>query len=1038
MSMKLSSWAIRRPIPTIVLFIVLAVAGWGAFLQLPINANPRVEFPIVTVAIAQTGTAPADLEHAVTQPVERAVSGLAGVRHITSTVGDGMSVTTVEFQLGVDPQRAVSDVREAVTQNRANLPQSIEEPIVSRVDVEGGAMLNYALKADGRSLVDQSWFVDETLSRELLAVPGVQRVQRLGGVNREIRVTLLPAQLEARGVTADQVNAQLVRTSVDVAGGRAVLAGSEQSIRTLGGAASVDALAATPIALADGRWARLSDLATVSDGASDERARARFDGNEVVGFAVFRAKGSSDTTVAAGVQAALERVQRAHPGIEIREVTSMVDYTLASYNATMATLIEGAVLTVLVVFFFLRSWRATLVAAVALPLSILPTFAVMSWFGYTLNSITLLALTLVIGILVDDAIVEIENIERHLDMGKRPYRAAIDAADAIGFAVVAITATIVAVFLPVSFIGGIVGRYFTPFGITVSVAVLASLLVARLVTPLMAAYVMQPKPAGTHARATGGARGRVLGRYLKLLDWALRHRRTCVFAGAAFLAGSLAIAPLLPSGFLPVNDTSVSRIEVTLPPGTPLAKTDAVLQRIAAEAKRRPEVMATFTTAGGENAAGTVDVSTGSVTLKLVPPGKRKLGLKTFEASLRPALDRIADIRYAFRADGASRDVSIILVGDDPAQLQDTASALQRQMQGVPGIANIQVSEPLPRPEIHVRPRFDEAARAGATTQAIGTVARIATVGDINANSARFNLRDRQVPIRVALPEAERGDLNTLRQLRIATESGASVPLQSVADVDFGNGPSQIERFDRLRRVSVDADLLDGATLGPVLDAVGALPSMQALPDGVRRAEYGDAEYMSEMFVKFGTAMTLGILMVLAVLTLLFRDFLQPLTILTALPLSVGGALGALLLYGAALDLPVVIGMLMLMGIVTKNSILMVEFAIEKRREGMPRHEALLHAGAERARPIIMTTIAMVAGMVPSVISTGADAGFRAPMAVAVIGGLITSTLLSLVFVPVAYTCMDDLKTRLAARLVRLTSVTEQDRVEAERQERSV
>ncbi|OXI92541.1 MULTISPECIES: efflux RND transporter permease subunit [Burkholderia] len=1035
MSLRLSSWAIRRPIPTIVLFVVLAVAGWMAFLKLPINANPRVDFPIVAVAIAQAGTAPADLEHAVTLPVERAVSGLAGVRHITSTVGDGLSVTAVEFQLGVDTARAFNDVREVVAQNRANLPQSIEEPIVTRFEVEGGAILNYALRAKGRSVVEQSWFVDDTLSRELLAVPGVQRVQRLGGVDREIRVQLRPERLEALGVTTDQVNAQLVRTSVDVPGGRAVLAGSEQSVRTLGGATSVDALAAMPIALSDGRWARLSDLATIRDGASDARSLARLDGAEVVGFAVYRAKGSSDTIVASGVQAALERLRRQHPDIEIREVASMVDYTLASYDATMATLIEGAVLTVLVVFFFLRSWRATLVAAVALPLSMLPTFAVMLGFGYRLNSITLLALTLVIGILVDDAIVEIENIERHLDLGKRPFQAAIDAADAIGFAVVAITATIVAVFLPVSFIGGIVGRYFTPFGVTVSVAVLASLLVARLVTPLLAAYLMQPKPAGAlgHASAAGAPPGRVLGRYLALLDWALRHRRTCVFAGAAFFAVSLAIVPLLPSGFLPTNDVSQSRIEVTLPPGTPLAKTDAVLQQIAAEARRRPEVLAAFTTAGGEDASGTTDVSTGTVMLRLLPAGQRELGQKAFEQSLRPALDKLADIRYAFRADGAARDVSIILVGADPARLSAAASALQRDMRNVPGIANVQVNEPLARPEIQVRPRFDEAARAGVTTHAIGTVARIATVGDINANSARFNLRDRQVPVRVALPEAERGDLNTLRQLRVATDGGTSVPLQAVADVDFGSGPSRIERFDRLRRVSVDADLTNGMTLGTVLDAVDTLPSMRALPDGVRRAEYGDAEYMSEMFSRFGAAMTFGILMVLAVLTLLFRDFLQPLTILTALPLSVGGALGALLLYGAAIDLPVVIGMLMLMGIVTKNSILMVDFAIEKRREGMPRHQALLQSGAERARPIIMTTIAMVAGMVPSVISTGADAGFRAPMAVAVIGGLITSTLLSLVFVPVAYTCMDDLRAWFAVRLARLTSVAADDRAQADR-----
>lgn len=1029
MSIQLSSWAIRRPIPTLVLFLLLTLAGWVSFVQLPINANPRVDFPVVTVAVAQVGAAPTELEHAVTLRVERAVSGLAGIRHITSTVGDGISVTTVEFQLGVEPGRAANDIRDAIAQIRADLPQTIEEPLISRIDVEGGAILNYAVKSGNRSPVELSWFVDDVLGRALLAVPGVQRVQRLGGVEREVRIELRPDRLEALGITADQVNAQLVQTNNDVPGGRTTIAGSEQSIRTLGGAATVDALGRTPIALPEGRWARLADLAVVRDGASEARSLARLDGEEVVGFAVFRARGSSDTVVAAGVESAIQRLQQQHGDIEIRQIASTVDYTLASYDAAMMTLVEGAALTVLVVFLFLRNWRATLVAAIALPLSILPTFAVMAWFGYTLNSITLLALTLVIGILVDDAIVEIENIERHLDLGKRPYQAAIDASDAIGFAVVAITATIVAVFLPVSFVGGFVGQYFTPFGITVSAAVLASLLVARLVTPLMAAYLLQPKPADRrHDTPPSG----LLARYLRLLDLALRHRRKSMTAAALFLLASLALVPLLPSGFMPVSDLSLSHIEVSLPPGTPLAQTDAVLQRVAGTLRQRPEVSAVFATAGGEDASGATDVATGYLLVKLVPPDQRALSQKAFEQSLRPMLGSVADMRYAFRGGSVARDLSVILVGADPATLSRTAHALQRDMRRMPGVANAQINEPLLRPELLIRPRLDEAARAGVTTLAIGTVSRIATVGDINANSARFNFHDRQVPIRVLLPAVEQGDLNALGKLRVATGNGTTVPLHAVADIGYGSGPARIERFDRLRRVSVDAELA-GVTIGTALEAIDASPVLQRLPEGVHRIEYGDAEYMNEMFDKFGLAMGFGVVMVFAVLILLFRDVLQPVTILTSLPLSIGGAIGALLLYGAAIDMPVVIGLLMLMGIVTKNSILMVEFTIEKCRSGLPRHQALMQAGAERARPIVMTTVAMVAGMVPAVFSSGADAGFRAPMAVAVIGGLMTSTLLSLVFVPVVFSCMDDLRQWCSPKLARLTSVTGQDRVLADR-----
>ncbi|AZC23854.1 efflux RND transporter permease subunit [Pseudomonas sessilinigenes] len=1030
MSLQLSSWAIRRPIPTLVMFLVLTVAGWFSFVQLPINANPRVEFPVITVVISQVGAAPTELEHSVTLRVERAVSGLAGIRHITSTVGDGISLTTVEFQLGVDPGRAANDIRDAIALIRADLPQTIEEPMITRVDVEGGAILNYAVQGRDRQLADLSWFVDDVLSRELLAVPGVQKVQRQGGVEREVRVELQAERLQALGVTADQVNAQLVQSNINVPGGRASVASSEQSIRTLGSAPTVHALANTPIALSDGRWARLEDLAKVYDGASEARSRARLDGREVVGVAVFRAKGSSDTRVAAGVEATIQRLQQQNPDLQILQVSSTVDYTLASYDAAVMTLVEGALLTVLVVFVFLRSWRATLVAAIALPLSILPTFVAMIAFGYSLNSITLLALTLVIGILVDDAIVEIENIERHLDQGKRPYQAAIDASDAIGFAVVAITATIVAVFLPVSFIGGFVGQYFAPFGITVSAAVLASLLVARLVTPLLAAYLLAPKAcaSGGHDPAPVSPRG-ILAHYLNLLEWALGHRRRSLGIAGLFLCGSFALVPLLPSGFMPVNDTSLTRIDVFLPPGTPLAQTDEVFTRMAEQLRQRPEVLSVFATAGGEDPSGTTDVATGQLLVRLVPASERELSQKAFEQSLRPLLNGFADLRYSFRGEAAARDVSIILVGADGQVLSQAAHALQRQMRGIQGLANVQVNEPLARPELLIQPRADEAARAGVSAQAIGSVARIATVGEINSSSARFNFPDRQVPIRVLLPQIKQGDLDALNNLGVGTNSGTVVPLSAVADIGYGSGPARIERFSRLRRISVDADL-SGLTLGTALEAVEQLPALQDLPQGVTRMEYGDGEYMTEMFDKFAVAMGFGIMMVFAVLVLLFRDFLQPLTILTALPLSVGGAIGGLLLYGAAIDMPVVIGLLMLMGIVTKNSILLVEFTIEKRRAGVSRHQALMQSGAERARPIIMTTLAMVAGMLPAVFSTGADAGFRAPMAVAVIGGLVTSTLLSLVLVPVVFSYLDDLNQWLAPRLARLTSVTAQDRAE--------
>ena len=1031
MNFQMSSWAIRQPIPTLVLFLLLAVVGISAFIDLPINANPRVDFPVVTVAVTLPGAASSELENAVTRRVENAIAGLAGIRHMSSTLSDGTSLTTVEFQLGVDPDRATSDVREAVTEVRAELPPAVLEPRISRVDVEGGAILYYAVDSAERSTVELSWFVDDTVSRALLTTPGVQRVQRMGGVNREILIELKPDRLAALGISAEQVNTQLVQSNVDVPGGRIILYGREQTIRTLGSAASVEALATRPISLPGARWATLGDLATVRDASSESRELARLNGREVVGFAVYRTKGSSDTVVAQGVEDTIAGLQRSYGDLKIQQFASTVDHTRSSYKMSMMTLLEGAGLTIIVVFFFLRNWRATLVAAIALPLSILPTFAAMALLGYTLNSITLLALTLVIGILVDDAIVEIENIERHLDMGKRPFRAAIDASSAIGFAVVAITATIVAVFLPVSFIGGYIGRYFTQFGITVSVAVLASMLVARLATPLLAAYLMQPKSgveSVVHARHAQP--GKLMARYLRLLEWSLQHRRAALGAGVAFLLGSLLLIPLLPTGFLPVSDLSLTQVNVEMTPGVPLTQTDQKLREVGSKIAQHKEVLTVFTLAGGQDAAGVNDVTKGMLLVRLKPPSERELDQKGFEHSLQQDLNQFDDIRFTFQGGSDTRDVSIILLSADPKELSETANELKRQMRGVAGIVNTQVNEPLARPELLILPRLHEAALVGISAASIGNMIRIATLGEVDASSARFNLPDRQIPIRVALDERSRSDLEILRNLHIPTDDGSSVPLHAVATLDFADGPARIERFDRLRRVSVDADLSSGVTLGDALDGINTLPVLQTLPESVHRVEYGDAEYMSEMFDKFGVAMGFGILMVYAVLVLLFKDFLQPITILVALPLSIGGAILGLLLYGAALDLPAIIGILMLMGIVTKNSILLVEFANEKRREGVSRKDSLLRSGAERARPIIMTTIAMAAGMVPAVLSSGADSGFRAPMAIAVIGGLITSTVLSLVFVPVVFTYMDDLRMYLAQKLTRLTSVTEMDRKE--------
>lgn len=1016
MTSNISAWAIRKPVPVIVLFIVLTLLGWMAFNKLPVNANPNVSFPVVSVTVTQASAAPSEMETQVTRRIEGTVSGIAGVKHIRSTIADGVSSTIIDFRIGIDPDRATNDVREAVAQIRSDLPQTIQEPVVSRVDVEGGAILYYMVSAPQMSPADLSWFVDDTITRELLTVTGVQKVQRLGGVNREIRIALKPERLLALGVSADQVNSALRDLNVNVPSGRGNIGDREQSLRTLASAGTVEDLSRLTIALPGNRWIPLREIATLEDGASEARTFSRLDGKPVVGFSVSRAKGYSDTVVADGVKAHLETIRQAHPALEIKELSSTVEYTLQSYDNAISALVEGALLTIVVVFLFLRNWRATLIAAVAMPLSILPTFAAMYYLDFTLNSISLLALTLVIGILVDDAIVEIENIERHVQMGRRPYIAALEASDAIGLAVVATTLTIVAIFAPVSFIGGAVGQYFKQFGLTVAIAVLISLAVARLLTPLMAAYLLLPHKA-THqeAEVTGLSR-----RYLGMLDWTLKHRKATFAMVAVIFAGSVYLLTLLPTGFMPQSDTNVSQVKVTLAPGTRLEETARVSDTIVHTLLKRPEVKDVLATASD-------GVNEFSLLINLKPRAERGVSQKEFEALVRPLIAATPDIQFTFTNDGG-KEVSVVLVGNDGASLTKAARALEAQMRTLPELASVVTSEPLPAPELHVRPRLDEAARLGVSPAAIGLVARIATLGETDSNSAQFNLGDRQIPIRVLLEGAARSDLDILRNLKVGTATGNPVPLASVADITFGSAESRVERLDRKRLIEVEANLNNGATLGTALEAISKLDAYNNLPEGVSQIEYGEAEYMAEMFNNFGLALLTGILMVTAVLVLLFKDFLQPLTILIALPLSIGGAALGLLLYGAALDLPSVIGILMLMGIVCKNSILLVDFAIECQREGLDRHAALLKAGITRVRPIIMTTIAMVAGMVPAAVGIGGDAGFRAPMAIAVIGGLITSTALSLIFVPIMFTAMDDLNIWLGKKLGRLTSVTDDDR----------
>jgi hydrophobic/amphiphilic exporter-1 (mainly G- bacteria), HAE1 family len=1014
---NISALAIRHPVPPVVLFIILVFAGIVSYLSLDITGNPDIDFPVVTVGVSRPGAAPSELETQVTRKVEDAVAGITGIDHINSTVVDGSSNTTIEFKVGYNTDRAVNDVRDAISRIRSDLPQDIYEPQVRRLDVTGDAILYYSVASDRLSVEQISWLVDNEIARSLQKIPGVGEVSRRGGIDREIRIELNPTRLMALGVTADEVNQQIRSLNVDLPGGRGTVGSSEQSIRTLGSARTVEDLSNTEIAISGGRKVRLSEIAEVRDGTAEMRAVARMNGEPAVTFAIRRAPNSSEVTVGRGVAKVVEQLQKAHPEVRMTLLISTVKFTEAAFDASLEALIIGALLAVLVVWWFLRDVRATLISGLAMPLSTIPTFLVMQWLGFTLNGVTMLALALVVGILVDDAIVEIENIVRHIRMGKRPYAAALEAADEIGLAVVATTMTIVVVFLPVSFMPGIPGQYFKSFGITVAVAVLFSLAVARLITPLMAAYFLTPSQ---HVHEVPGW----VQRYTRMLRWSLSNRWKTVGMATAVFAASLALIPFVPTSFVPPQDTGFAIVRVELPPGVTLTETDQAVQRLAGLIRQRPEVNGVWTSAGGNN------IRNGQVIILLKDRNERKLSQKQFEVDIQPLLQQVPGIRASFSGQGpGGKDISILLTGDNGPVLNQHAEQVMREMQGLPFLANLTSSAALLRPEIQIRPKFDRAAEQGVSVAGIGQVAKIATLGDIDSAAAKFNLGDRQIPIRVLLEPTARGNLDSIANLRVRSANGGTVPLKSVADIELGSGAVQIDRFDRARKVTIQADLR-GKVLGEAMKEINALPSMAHMPPGISRPAYGNAEQMAILFRGFAVALGTAILMIIAVLILLFRNFFQPPTIMMALPLSIGGALLALLMSQMSLSLPALIGILMLMGIVTKNSILLVEYAIVAIRDhGVSRVEALIDAGAKRARPIVMTSIAMIAGMIPIAAGWGVDADFRKPMAMAVIGGLVTSTGLSLLFVPVFFTFMDDLEHWFRPRLGRLLTPKEEMKV---------
>ncbi|MDX2275654.1 MAG: efflux RND transporter permease subunit [Hyphomonadaceae bacterium] len=1002
MAWNISAAAIRNPIPPILLILALLIAGTVSFFRLPINQIPNVDFPVLTVTVTQAGAAPAEMETQIAQRVEAALSGVQGVRRVTTEVSPGASTSRVELQLNQDINQAVDDARDAVTRIRANLPADINEPIIQRLDFAAQPIAYYALEAPTMTEEERSWFIDNDLTRELLAVPGVAQVQRAGGVDREIRVELDPARLTDYGLSADAVSRQIRSQNADLPGGQAVVSGQAQTIRTLGSAETLEQLRKMQIPRPMGGWVRLEDLGTVTDSSTELSSIARYNGQPVVSFVIQRSKSASEVDVFHAVERRLREITAERSDINVRLVFTSVDFIEGMYESSISALIEGALLACLVVFLTLRNWRATLIAAAAIPLAIIPTFWVIELLGFTINMMTMIALALVAGVLVDDAIVEIENIVRHIRMGRRPYDAAMEAADEIGLAVVATSAAIIVVFLPIAMMNTDTSVWFKEFGLTVAIATFFSLVVARLITPMMAAHFLKDNG---HEEKDGD----FIEIYRGMLSFAMRKPWATFGMGIGVFIFSVSLSFFVPVTFMPRVDMGMVQQRVEVPPGTPLVEADRAIRDMAARIATIPEVKSTYTSLSGVDGAG----SSGDIFVILKDRGERERSAFALQQAMRPMLMAYPNYRVtAVNNTGPGppgADISIQLVGSDPALVTETAARIASAASQLPQLADVRSSAALQRPELHVRPRPADQARLGVTSASISSAVRIATSGDIEQNLARYDLPDRQIPIRVLLRPDSRSNLEALRSLPVQSSMGPPVRLDAVADISFGFGEVTIERRDRERAVTIGANVVQG-DIGSAQAAMFALPELANLPPGIRIALSGDTEMQADMFVSFGMALVSGVLLIYAVLVLLFRDFFHPLTIMTALPLSIGGAFGALLVTAQPLSLFVLIGLIMLMGIVSKNSILLVDFAIEQIHKGMDRNAALMEAGMKRARPILMTTFAMCAGMMPAALGWSVDGAMRQGMGAAVIGGLLLATMLSLVYVPAMFVLVDRLE----------------------------
>lgn len=1020
--MYLSNLSIRRPVFATMLIVALLVLGVTSYFQLNVDLFPEVDFPVVAITTAYPGAGPEAVEAEVTKKIEDAVNPVAGIKHIASTSQEGFSTIIAEFTLETRIQDAAQEVREKVAAIRAFLPKEIEEPVIARFDPASQPIISLAISGE-RSLRDLTTYTKNKIKKRLESIPGVGSVELVGGAEREIQVALAKSKLVAHDLPVEKVVSSIASANIEIPGGKVGKGQREALLRTLGrfdpAGGAVPALQKVIVSTRQGRYVRLGEIAAVADSVKEPTSLSSLNGREAVGLDITRQSGANTVAVASAVKAELARLEKELPP-EMKIILA-VDRSVFIHDAIDDILVNiyyGGALAILVIFLFLANWRSTLISALAIPTSIIATFTLMRLLHFTVNFMSLLGLSLAVGLLIDDAIVVIENIYRHLDRGESAREAAKNATAEIGLAVMATTFSIVVVFLPVAFMSGIVGRFFYQFGMTVAAAVLVSLFVAFTLTPMLSSRLLRPE---TKAERRGffwkiplgwnAAFQKLNGVYRRVLAWALGHRKTTVAIALGTFVASFILVPFMGVEFIPQSDRGEFVVNFETPTGSSLAHTAAVAEKIEQRIRRHPEVTTVLTTIG----AGQNEVHQGRINVKLVERSKRKAGVFTFMNTLRWELAGLPGIKLAIGTEGmagrTAKQIELSVRGDDPVLLRRLAGRVEEIVRRTPGTVDVDNSEKAGKPELRVAINRDKASDLGLSPRSIAATLRTLVDGEV---ATKYQEGDEQYDVRVRLAEGDRSNPAAIAQLAVASTKEIEgkkdflVPLNQVATLVEETGPTTINRYDRQREILITANV-SGHFFGNVIREIQQQTGEISPPPGFHIGATGQAEAQKESFGYIFQALFLAVVFVYLLLASQFESFVDPFAIMLSLPLSLVGAFLGLFLTGSSVSIMSLIGVVMLMGLVTKNAILLVDFTKQLRRKGVERTEALLTAGPIRLRPILMTTFAMVFGMAPLALGFGPGAEMRAPMARAVIGGVISSTLLTLVVVPVVYTMLDDL-----------------------------